>query len=64
MRIQLLAAQGNSPGLRDISTSMDISFDNLIVTADQIQGIPEPSTLVLLGIGAISLFAWRWRKRS
>jgi len=29
-------------------------------------GVPEPSTLVLLGVGAISLlgFAWRRRKRA
>ncbi len=25
--------------------------------------VPEPSTLVLLGIGAVSLFAYAWRKR-
>ena len=29
-----------------------------------ISTVPEPSSLVLLGIGAISLFAWRRRKRT
>ena len=42
---------------------MDISFDNLIVVADQIQGVPEPSTIVLLGIGAIGLLAFVLRQR-
>ena len=64
MSIQLVAAQGdNSPGYARSTTSMDVSFDNLIVQADQIQGIPEPSALVLLGMGAISLFAYAWRRR-
>jgi glucose/arabinose dehydrogenase len=32
----------------------------------KLTAVPEPSTLVLLGLGAISLIAcsWRWRKRS
>jgi len=28
-----------------------------------IQGVPEPSTIVLLGIGAISLLSYAWRRR-
>jgi hypothetical protein len=27
------------------------------------ESVPEPSTLVLLGIGAVSLLAYAWRKR-
>ena len=29
----------------------------------QVFGVPEPSTLVLLGIGAISLATYAWRRR-
>jgi hypothetical protein len=29
----------------------------------QIVPVPEPSTLVLLGINAVSLFAYSWRRR-
>jgi hypothetical protein len=29
----------------------------------QLQGVPEPSTLTLLGVGAISLLAYTWRRR-
>jgi hypothetical protein len=59
--IQLYANQGiNLVGSARSATSLDVSFDNLLVVADQIQSIPEPSTLALLGIGAvISLFVWR-----
>ena len=28
-----------------------------------IQGVPEPSTLVLLGVGAMSFLAYAWRRR-
>jgi hypothetical protein len=38
--------------------------DGIFVTADIIRGsAPEPSTLVLLGIGAMSLLAYAWRRR-
>jgi hypothetical protein len=36
----------------------------LIVDGLQATTVPEPSTLVLLGIGAISLFAWRRRRQA
>ena len=63
MNIQLLAAQGeNSPDSGRSTTSLDISYNNLVVEADQIQGIPEPSTLILLGVGAIGVLAWRSRR--
>jgi probable HAF family extracellular repeat protein len=64
MSIELLAVQNqNVIGYPRSTTALDISFDNLSVVADQIQGIPEPSTLVLLGMGAIALLAYAWRRR-
>jgi hypothetical protein len=30
---------------------------------DSVVFVPEPSTLILLGIGAISLYGWAWRRR-
>lgn len=64
MGIQLFAAQNrNAVGSPRSTTSLDISFDNLTVVADQIQYVPEPSTLVLLGMSAFGLLAWAWRKR-
>lgn len=64
MKIQLFAAQNRNVGGDPRSTtSMDVSFNNLNVVADQIQGIPEPSTFVLFGIGAFGLLTWAWRQR-
>ena len=36
----------------------DVFFDNIQLTA-----IPEPSTLVLFGMGFFGLFAWAWRRQ-
>jgi len=48
--------------LEDFSSSGntvgDVFFDNV-----QINAVPEPSTLVLLGMGAFSLLAFAWRRR-
>ena len=36
---------------------------NLASMGMESSAIPEPSTLVLLGIGAVSVLAWAWRRR-
>ena len=44
-----------------------LAFNDPGATATfQVEGmapVPEPSTLVLLGFGAVSLFAYAWRRR-
>ncbi len=41
----------------------DLRFYDVALTADQIKTIPEPSTLLLLIIGALGLLAYRSRRR-
>jgi autotransporter-associated beta strand protein len=40
------------------------SFNQSVALSAAADAVPEPSALVLLGIGAIGLLGWGWRKRS
>jgi hypothetical protein len=51
--IQLFAGQITAYGRPH--TTLDTRFDNLTITADSIIGIPEPCSLVLLGLGGLLL---------
>jgi hypothetical protein len=39
------------------------NFQRVVLDGVTVSAVPEPSTLALLGIGAIGLFAWRRRRR-
>jgi len=48
------------------ATESNLDFSLVVIGEDvytQITAIPEPSTLALLGIGAVSLLAYVWRRR-
>jgi hypothetical protein len=53
--VELFGAQVLNGGLGRPHTPLDISFDNLKVTADSIIGIPEPCSMALLGLGGLIL---------
>ncbi len=61
MRIQLHIGQSGWDGKPRITQALDLSYDNLIVEAEAI--VPEPSTIVLLMMGAVGFLAYAWRRR-
>lgn len=56
-------ADAPPPEPEDPPLSNDCS-SNVSANIDNVRLVPEPSTLVLLGIGAISLLAYVWRRRN
>ena len=65
MYVELLATQNTNVGGGPRSTTaMDITFNNLVVQADNITGVvPEPSTLALLGTATLGLLGYALRRR-
>ena len=60
----LIPGDANADGKVDIN-DLTIVLTNFGygVTAPSISPAPEPSTVALFGVGAMSLLAYRWRRR-
>jgi len=66
VRLQLWGSQGKNPGGTTRSnTSLDVSFDNLVIEADDITGlVPEPSTLTLATFGCLWMLVFSRRRHA
>ena len=42
----------------------EVRISDVALTPDQFLNVPEPSTLIFLSVGAISLLAYSWRRRA
>jgi len=64
MSVQLMAAQmaSGSPPSR-LPTALDVRFDNLVIEADGIMVIPEPSSFVTWSLLAALGIGYGWRRR-
>jgi len=63
--LDILLAVGNTIEARDGMTGVLLqtyTFSDAVKSFD-VASVPEPSTLILLGIGAVSLLGYAWRRR-
>lgn len=52
---------GGNIGL--VNWGEEVTYDNVVLEDLSVAGVPEPSSLTLLGMGAVSLVGYGWRKK-